>query len=646
MANSSSYIQLSLQAQQASELNCIQLSAKFALSQLFSMQLEIVSEKELKPDALLGKTASIKIQQNADGVSDPVYLHGLVQQLDAKNSSTNLEPVYHIHVVPWFWFLTQTSDCRIFQDKTSIDIAKQIFGEFGYHDYQIKVDAAKLTKREYCVQYNESAYDFISRLLAEDGIFYFFKHESNKHTLILGNKIDSYEKCNPQEAVYQHTNSRFGGITKTNYQYQYVTGKVSAQDYDFESPATDLSTTQASKVKLASNDKLECFSYPGHYANTQQGSQYIKHKAQIYESQYERITGDSDYIAFLPGYIFTLKNNKDNPSYVLTSVDFVATNSSSGHSQTESQYSYTFEAIVSKSLFVPELLTNKPDIGGLQTAKVVGSSGEEIFTDKYGRIKLQFHWDRRGENNDKSSCWVRVSQAWAGKNWGCVTIPRVGQEVVVAFLEGDPDQPLVIGTLYNGDNLPPYKLPDKASVSGVKTQSTKDADATQYSEISFDDKKGEELVMMQAEKDMKRVIKNDDRLNVTNNSINIVEKGGYLLAADGQKPDHVDQHQVKIQSKTMDVAIENKTVTAKESIATKANKNITLEAANNITLKATTGITLAVGGNKINISNSGITLEGMSITLKGTTSVEIKGVSVAVEGSAMLRNKGGILMLN
>jgi type VI secretion system secreted protein VgrG len=545
-----------------------------AISQLFSFELDMLSENDaISYDSIVGKNVTIRITLADE--SDR-YLNGFISQFVQRGRDTNLT-AYHATMVPWFWFLSQTTDCRIFQNKKVPDIITQVFGEYGFTDFEVRLFGS-YSPREYCVQYRETDCHFLSRLMEEEGIFYFFEHQAGKHVLVMGDDVGSHKVC-PNQAtakcdlptVYVRSEDR---ITGWEDHENYRPGVVTHTDYNFEMPTTSLMATAKGK------QKYEKYDYPGEYKTKGDGDRLARIRLQEQQMPQAVIRGRSDCRAFGAGYHFTLEDHYRgdlNKDYLLTAVSHTAIqnpNYRSGTGGAETEYSNSFQCIPYATPFRPMRTNLIPVVGGPQTAMVVGPPGEEIFTDKYGRVKVQFYWDREGKFNDNSSCWIRVSQPWAGKTWGGIEIPRIGQEVVVDFLEGDPDRPLITGRVYNQGQMPPWALPAKKNVSGVKSNSTKGGGG--YNELSFDDTKGSEVVTVHAQRDMNTKVENNVTITV--------------------------------------LGLHHESV--KKEIVVKSDDQIYMEAKTHITLK--------VGDSLLYMDNAGnIKLEGKSILIQGSNIVAI-----------------------
>ena len=498
------------------------------ISRLFGFDLDLLSEDpSISRDKIVGQNITITLALT-DGSER--YFNGFVSRFVQSGKDERFTH-YRAEVVPWLWFLTRTADCRIFQNKTIPDIILKIFDDLGFKDYK-NVLQGSFEPREYCVQYRETDLNFVARLMEQYGIFYFFVHEKNKHTLVLANSSTAHQLCPGQpRARYDYTTTGIEGedvISSWKVEYELRPGKYALTDYNFEAPSTSLAVTESSVVQVGGNAKYEIYDYPGEYPKKPQGQNLVKLRMEEEEALTTVISGASACRAFSPGYRFDLTEHyrQDmNTTYVLTGVQHSA---SVGETYTTGQdsgahYSNQFTCVPHAVPFRPARVTPRPIVRGSQTAVVVGKAGEEIWTDKYGRVKLQFHWDREGKWNENSSCWIRVAQNWAGRRWGAMFIPRVGQEVIVDFLEGDPDQPIITGRVYNAEEMPPYELPKEQTKSAVKSNSSKGGGG--FNEIRLEDAKGKEQIFIHAEHDMDERVKHDSREWIGNERHLIIKKG-------------------------------------------------------------------------------------------------------------------------
>ena len=487
------------------------------ISQLFSFELDCLSEDSgLKFEKIIGQRISVKVRLLDEKER---HFNGFVSSFVQTGTDAELSQ-YRATMVPWLWFLTRTADCRIFQDMTVPDIILKIFSDLGFKDVKNDLQGS-WDQLDYCVQYRETDFNFVSRLMEQYGICYFFEHEANKHTLVLANNGSSYKPC-PERPTARwdpegSAPSEEDVVMSLQIEREFRTGKYALTDYNFETPSTSLMAEVQTTNEAGGNGKFEIYDYPGEYEKKAQGDKIAKIRIEEEEAQYVVISGRSLCRAFTSGFRFDLKDyfRADmNQSYLLTQIQHAASigeayRSSEGGSE-QIAYSNTFTAVPHKIPYRSARLTPKPIVQGLQTAVVVGPGGEEIYVDKYGRVKVQFFWDREGKRNEGSSCWVRVSQLWAGKNWGAMFIPRIGQEVIVEFIEGDPDHPIITGRVYNAEMMPPYALPANQTQSGIKSRSSKGGSPDNFNEIRFEDKKGSEQLFIHAEKNQDIEVENDE----------------------------------------------------------------------------------------------------------------------------------------
>jgi len=498
-----------------------------SMSGLFSFELNLFSENHnITFEDIIGKNVTVSIIL-ADG--DKRFFNGIISSFSQGRGGGEAggDPYfshYAATMVPWFWLLTRTADSRIFQKLSVPDIVEKIFTEKGFLDYKLLLNDS-YDKRDYCVQYRETDFNFVSRLLEEEGICYFFEHEEKKHTLILADASDKFKPCPKQESARYQISA--GGwleedvITSLEKMQEIRPAKYTVNDFNFEIPNTDMKVDVSTKQILGPGER-EIYDYPGLYTKKAQGERLTTIRMEEEETKITTITGSSDCRAFTSGYRLTLsdyyRQDMDKKDYVLTHIEHEVSEMSnySGASiksiESASPYINHFKCIPYDVPYRPSRDTAKPVVRGTQTAIVVGPAGEEIYPDEYGRVKVQFHWDREGTNDENSSCWIRVSQIWAGAGWGAMHIPRIGQEVIVDFLEGDPDRPIITGRVYHGINSPPYPLPDEKTKSTIKSDSSLGGGGS--NEIRFEDKKGEEEIYLHGQKDWTIAIENDKNQTV------------------------------------------------------------------------------------------------------------------------------------
>jgi type VI secretion system secreted protein VgrG len=528
------------------------------LSTPFSFELSLLSENHAIsfPD-IIGKKVTLSMILPDD---DMRYFNGIISRFSQGRGGGEAggDPrfsAYRATMVPWFWLLTRTADSRIFQKLSVPDIVEKVFREKQFSDFTIKLSGS-YPRRDYCVQYRETDFNFVSRLLEEEGIYYFFEHEQGKHTMIIADAPQEHKPC-PKQASAKYQLSASGRLKEDvikglNKSQDIRPDKYTLNDFNFEIPNTTLEVNIPSTYKLGSGDR-EIYFYPGSYTSKSEGDRLAKIRMQEEEAQITNINGSSDCRAFTSGYRFMLTDfyraDMDKKEYVLTSMTHEATQPFAGEQVTDLAYENHFTCIPFDVPFRPKRTHIKPTVHGSQTAIVVGPKGEEIYTDEHSRVKVQFHWDREGKRDENSSCWIRVSHPWAGAGWGAISIPRIGHEVVVDFLEGDPDRPIITGRVYHGQNKPPYPLPDEKTKSTLKSDSSLGGGG--FNEIRFEDKKGSEEIYIHGQKDWNTVINNNATHTTTKkNTLKaeevLVEATKKITIKAGQSSIEIDASGIKI----------------------------------------------------------------------------------------------------
>jgi type VI secretion system secreted protein VgrG len=592
------------------------------ISELFHFHLDLLSEDpDISFDDIIGKNVTFSVRLAA--IDAARYFNGYVSrfvQLPGEERLTH----YQAEVVPWLWFLTRTADCKIFQNMTVVDIVKKVFTDFGFTDFEDQTQKS-YPEWEYCVQYRETAFNFVSRLLEQEGIYYFFKHENGKHTLILGDVPSVHQPCpNVSRVMFDR-----GAMLEMRHEEDVVygwkqeqemrAGKYAVCDYNFETPATRLNAQVNSTINQGGNQRFEIYDYPGIYLKHAEGDILAKTRIEEQEAVHALFFGESDCRTLASGFKFELygyEHQDQNDNYVLTHIAHHGEEGGfySGHgSATDSTYKNTFTAIKATVPFRPPRVSPKPLIHGTQTAVVVGPPGEEIYVDKYGRVKVQFHWDRLGKLDASSSCWIRVAEPVAGKGWGGVWTPRINQEVVVSFLEGDPDRPLITGSVYNAVQMPPYALPDEMTKSTFKSYSSKGGGG--FNEIRIEDKKGSEQVFIHGERNLDIRVKND-RFEICGGENHvIVEKDHFELSKKDRHVHAKGDHNEKVDGTVSLKAGQNIQVKVGQNYALDAETEIHLKAGMNVVIESGTSLTLKVGGNFVNINSGGIFIKGSMVMI-------------------------------
>jgi type VI secretion system secreted protein VgrG len=498
----------------AGDLVFASLNHTSQLSTLEQGEFGLLSARvDIDPNKLLGKPLSLAIELR-DGAKR--HVHGYVTRF-AAGMHKGRQFGWQATIRPWLWFLTRTADCRIFQDKTVPEIVEAVFKDHGaIADFEFKLIKSYRT-RVYCVQYRESDFNFIARLLEDEGIYWFFKHSDGGHQLMLVDDAGSHDDVDGQTAYPHYDNpgqappdSEY--VSQWRYAHEVQTGKSVLASYDFERPTTEL-LVNTEHARGHDQADLEVFDWQGDWVQRADGQHLTDTRIDEQQCRWQRCSASSNAHTLATGRCFELDGHTradQNQKYLLTQVQLSAYDAGGESGGPAGEVKCSFTAQPASQQFRPPRVTNKPFVQGPQTAVVSGPGGEEIFTDKYGRVKVHFHWDRNGDKKEKSSCWVRVSTPWAGKSFGFVQIPRIGQEVVVDFLEGDPDQPLITGRVYNAENMPPWELPANATQSGVLTRSSKGGAYGNANAIRFEDKKGSEQLWIHAEKNQDIEVENDE----------------------------------------------------------------------------------------------------------------------------------------
>ena len=588
----------------------VRFDATEALSELFEFHVECLSEQaDLNFDGAIGQQCQVKLkmfdpEREFNGILIEAQWTGIVQD----------HHTYRLVLRPWLWLLGRTTDCRIFQDMKAPDIIKEVFNDRGFTDYKSELhEEASCPKLEYCVQYRETDLNFVSRLMEQHGIYYFFKHEGGKHILVLADSKSSHSavpglESVPLRAATGQFKSDEQHLTEWISARRFRTGKIELNDYNYEKPSAQMLSDAQGSERYQHSD-MEFYDYPGKYKIKSDGERYAKIQLQSEQALDHRRHGHGLAVSLFPGGLTTLKEHSEasqnaeylvvQASHTFVSEHYRATSSGSN----EEVYDGSYEFLPSDRPFRAPITTQKPLIHGIQTAKVVtkdDNSSEEIDVEPLTEIYVRFYWDRK----KKRSCKLRVAQVWSGKGWGGQFIPRVGQEAVIEFLEGDPDRPLVVGTVYNQEYQPPYKLPDKKTIGGIKSDTTKGSGG--YNEWNFEDKKGSEKIGLHAEKDYELVIRHAETRTIGETFESGASRDTTLKNGD----DKLD-----IQNGSQNVKI---------------SKDQTIDVEKTITVTANISIELKVGASKILLEQSGITIQAPTINIKSLGPMVVNGTPVNI----------------
>jgi type VI secretion system secreted protein VgrG len=669
------------------------------ISRLFTYQLDLVSTQlGLKPSQLVGKQLAFEIDRRTkDGQPlEPRFFHGYINRFHAGPVALHQTQryqyrSYRIDIVPWLWFLTQTARCYIFfperEEKSVYDIIQAVFDRARDelhvdppHDLGGIADL-KTRQLKHCVQYRETDFNFVSRIMEQFGVYYYFKHENGKHTLVLSQK-KNYPPCPENEVTFPKltgSQTQLYHITDWEHAYEFVSGEWEHTDYNFETPLVSLNSSSPKiAVDIAETANYEVYDFPGEFDVKSDSDAEARIRQEEEEGRYDMVNGSSLCATFAPGHTFKLISHPDEDesavkqqemkSYLITSVEHFAAQPGPESGESDAtEYLNNFTCIPASLQFRPPRVTPKPAVSGIQTAVVVGPKGEEIYSDQYGRIKVCFHWDREGQQKKRNegencSCWIRVAQSVAGRNWGFMALPRIGQEVVVDFLEGDPDRPIVVGSVYNRDQMPHYNPKEDKTKTYIKTNSSKGGEG--FNELMFEDKKDEERVFIHAEKNMdvrvkatskarilghrhqiigtekggdqRELVWQDKHLNVKKNQVEKIEGNLELMVGGGDSGGNADiligkqrtetigegsdlmiggsrREQVG-QNASLDVGGDQHTKVAKLS-ATEAGQEIHLKAGMKIVIEAGMQLTIKSAGGFVDIGPAGVTIQGTMVKI-------------------------------
>ncbi len=496
-----------------------------ALSLPFVYEIDVLgSRADVDAADLLGHPATVHLQPS-DEAGQPRHWNGRVTGFEYVGTGDDELSRYRLTIRPWLCYLTQSADCRIFQNMRVPDIVAKVFRDRGFSDFEDAL-VEEYAQREYVVQYRETDLDFVSRLMQREGIYYFFRHEDGKHTLVLADSPGAHQPApGCQELPYAprdaHRDETGEYVREWRARGEIATGKYAHADYDFTRPRVRLTSQRSADPAQSAGGapSPEVYDYPGGFTSFPAGEAYAELRLEQHRDRVKRWTGDTNARALHPGATFALVDHPrddQNGEYLVVGARYRLHGHEirSSGSPEEEPLSCRFHVIPASVTFRPPAPPRRPIVLGPQTAVVVGPAGHEIWTDQYGRVKVQFHWDHEGREDENSSCFVRVMQPWAGSGWGAQFIPRIGHEVIVDFIEGDPDRPIITGSVYNGANMPPFKLPDNQTRSGIRSRSTPQGTQVNGNEIRFEDMKGREDLFVQAEKTQTTVVKDSQFVNV------------------------------------------------------------------------------------------------------------------------------------
>ncbi|HEX6070663.1 MAG TPA: type VI secretion system tip protein TssI/VgrG [Longimicrobiaceae bacterium] len=636
-----------------------------SISSPYSFEADLASEKKVAARDLLRTPAHLTISL-PDGSHRS--LHGRISRFCEVGRDGDLF-LYRAEVVPWLWFLSLSRECRIYQHLNVPEIVEQVFTGLGYNDFRIACTRS-YAPRDFCVQYRETHLNFVSRLLEEEGIFYFFEHSDDKHVLVLADDSGVAADCpgGGVACMAARAEDEDGAVTCLEVEHAVGLGGVTLKDYDYLQPQLTLeSSVNGDGPELAYDY------HPGRYTLPEEGERYARLQLEAEEALRQTVRGDSAWRGFVPGYRFELKRHHQvdaNQKYLVLGVEHTAT--CSGYRSADSfsqEYRNSFFAMPYAVPYRPRRITPRPGIQGSQTALVVGPAGNEIHVDEHGRVKVQFYWDREGKRDENSSCWVRVATPWGGKGYGNVTVPRIGNEVVVIFLEGDPDHPLIVGSVFNAEQSPPYPLPGAGITMGMKSRSSPGGGG--QNEITMSDTKGKEMVTIHAQYDMTTTVQNDRTDTVNNNrSTTIAVDDSESVGANQTIDVGANQSTTVGGNQTEDVG-GNRTgsVGGNESVSVGGNQEGTIggdrsttvggddttSVGSNLSMEAGSNILLDAGANLDAIAGGTVTVDGKEVSILGASkitlscggsSIEIGPSGINITSGAIVQVQGATIKLN
>jgi type VI secretion system secreted protein VgrG len=651
----------------------VELTAEERISEPFKFEVYAISQHGVvDPTAVLYHPACVKLQANGQLVR---YFHGVVRSLTAEGSirggsQAGDYQMYRMTLVPLFWFLNQTVDCRVFQNVTVVDVLTQLFNDLSMTGTTFPPPGAQ---REYVVQFNESDMNLVTRLMEEEGYFYIFQHSAGEHKLVIADQNSAFTDVEGARLHMGGGDSDAALLADFDKSMRTVRGQMKFKDYDPEKPDTLLQNQQPTTLKISEAQKRDDFRWPALTFDNGTVTARTRREMEAAEAVASLYEGSCRFGALIPGGKFAIENKPAGTydgNYVLQAVTHRASDDTWLNQDGSAAYFNRFIAFESAVSWRQPMTTPRPRMDGVHTALVLGpqhgdsaeikaQSGEEIHTDDLARVKVRFFWDHRAQATGNESCWARVVMPWAGPGWGAQFIPRVGTEVAIAFVDGDPDRPIVIGGLYNGRDTPIYSKADKTK-SGFRSRSSLKGGTSEFNEFTFDDKKGHELVYTQAQKDQTTYVKNDQTLTVDNCRIVTVKKDETVDIQNNQTIKIKQDHSLTVTDGNHSTAVQTgdhslKVATGNLNEQVSMGNHSTDVSMGNVSLKAGMGaianeamqsIELKVGQTDIKIDQTGVTIKGMMITIEGQVQTQVKGLMTQVNGDAMLQLKGGITMIN
>ena len=609
------------------------LHAEETISEPFSVRVEVVSDDPaIDPDTLLHKAACLTVHRQHSGDR---WFHGMVRSFSGQGHPTRGKWAYTMDVVPRLWFLRQTVDCRIFQQRSVVDILTTICGEIG-QTVQFKIFGDKPV-RDYITQFNETDLHFLTRLMEQEGYHYHFVHTESDHTMVVSDQNLGFPDSPVPGLYVLHEGGNVDVLTDWKKALSTAYGKVNLLDYDPARPSSKPSGQQSTTLSTSGAPQRDVFHWPALNLDASGVAKRARVMIEAAEAAVALRDAAGERHTMSAGSRFSLARDpftrQTNVEHVVRRIVHHGRDDSWVTRGAAPRYHNWFSAFPADTPWRQPISTLRPLMAGVFGAIVLGPAGEEIHADKLGRIKVQLFYDHRTETSADKAIWARIMQPWAGNTWGWQHLPRVGTEVAVSFMDGDPDRPVVMGGLYNGEMKPVFPIPDQQTKSGLRTRSTKGGGTTNFSEFSFDDKKGSELVYLHAEKDMTVEVEHDQSVTVDHDRHHTVKHRDKTRVGDSQT-NRIENGRTT----TVDASGDTLTVKAGDLTISVETGSISMEALNSITL--------TVGQNSITISQQGIEVSGLKVSVKGQNQVEVKAPMTSVNGDATLTLKGGLVSIN
>jgi type VI secretion system secreted protein VgrG len=627
-SNDDSFVTVTFSPEPGFDLTFDGMAVTEELGRPFRIELDLSSGKvHGSLVSMLGSSVTITLTKTD---KSKTYYNGILARI-LYSGMTGGAFRYRVELRPWIWLLSRTQDCKIFQNKSPFTIITDIFRAAGFTDFtDRRASQAGDVVLDYCVQYRETSLDFVTRLMEQYGIYYYFTYQNGQHTLVMADDPNSHT-AEATAIPFRFDQTEFRSVADHVWEWssdlQLQPGAFTYRDFNFTTPSADL-TAKSTKFDEHSYSKLEIYDYPGPYDTASDGQKLADVRMQALAARTQIHHGMTNARGIATGAKFTLSEFLDtgqNRDYLVIASNFsvsIAESMADTHGELVDTYLCNFQAIPGDTQFRLEQRTPRPMIRGPQTAKVVGESGQEITTDQYGRIKVQFYWDRVGTSDENSSCWIRVSQTIAGAGWGAMHIPRIGQEVVVEFLEGDPDRPIVTGRVYNAAMTVPYALPGEKTKSTIKSNSSLGGGG--FNELRFEDKKDSEEVFFQAQKDYNKVVLNNETVKVTQDTTTEVLQGNRVVTIDKGK----NTTTVSTGDNVLTVSTGNNTTTVStgnDSLTVSTGNHSVTVSAGTSAITAAQSITLKVGANSITIDTTGVTIQATQVKVTASATMTLNG---------------------